>query len=677
MTEARKPRRSRLRAINIPAWMYIFLILLYDELLFHIWITDSFSLGRFLCMLLFALSFCAFSALLCSLGRSATFSRVLAIVLSSLLGVLYITEYLVNDAFKNFMTLGSLFTGAGDVAGDFAGTVFSLIFQEFWRILLFIVPIVLYAVLGHKGGWGRAVGGRIRCVFGFGCVFLFCLAYLSMLTISPDTKKYGAEYDFDSAVHDFGLVTALRLDLSHGSGGDQPASFVQVPVESSTEPSDSSAEMVTEPTEYGENVMDIDFAALAEQTSDSDLASIDTYVASQTPSKKNEYTGLFAGKNLIFITAEAFSLEAIDKDLTPTLYRLATKGIHFTDYTQPAWGGSTSTGEYSNLVGLVPVYGVDSIQKTVGKNMYFTLGNQLQRLGYFSEAYHNNTYTYYNRDKTHTNLGYSQFIGMGNGMEEGVEKVWPESDKQMIEFTLDRYIDKQPFSVYYMSVSGHGLYSLQGNTMSYRNYDAVKDMPYSETVQCYYASQLELEYAMEALVSALEKAGIADDTVIVLGSDHYPYCLDKSTAWGTEEDYLAELYGYTAETCFQRDHSALIIWSGCIEDKHLEVDTPVYSLDIVPTLSNLFGLEYDSRLLVGRDVFSEQMPLVIWNGYSWKTDKGTYDSASGTFTPNEGVTVSDDYVSTVSAIVGNKINYSKAVLDEDYFGALFGPDETQ
>ena len=71
------------------------------------------------------------------------------------------------------------------------------------------------------------------------------------------------------------------------------------------------------------------------------------------------------------------------------------------------------------------------------------------------------------------------------------------------------------------------------------------------------------------------------------------------------------------------------------------------------------------------------MPLVIWNGYSWKTDKGTYDSASGTFTPNEGVTVSDDYVSTVSAIVGNKINYSKAVLDEDYFGALFGPDETQ
>ena len=38
----------------------------------------------------------------------------------------------------------------------------------------------------------------------------------------------------------------------------------------------------------------------------------------------------------------------------------------------------------------------------------------------------------------------------------------------------------------------------------------------------------------------------------------------------------------------------------------------MYSLDILPTLSNLFGLNYDSRLLVGRDVFSDTVSVIAW-----------------------------------------------------------------
>ena len=64
-------------------------------------------------------------------------------------------------------------------------------------------------------------------------------------------------------------------------------------------------------------------------------------------------------------TAEAFSTEVIDPELTPSLYRLATKGIQFKDYYQPAWGGSTSTGEFTNITGLVPANGIDSIKEGV------------------------------------------------------------------------------------------------------------------------------------------------------------------------------------------------------------------------------------------------------------------------------------------------------------------------
>ena len=270
--------------------------------------------------------------------------------------------------------------------------------------------------------------------------------------------------------------------------------------------------------------------------------------------------------------------------------------------------------------------------------------------------------------KTHTKLGYDRFLARYGGLE-GITPVWPESDLEMIDISVPQYIDQQPFSIYYMTVSGHCGYSLKGNAMSRKNYDRV-DYDGSEAVKCYLASQLELEKAMESLIRQLEEAGIADDTVIVISPDHYPYALERSTTWGNAENYLTELYGVTEMDRFTRESNALIIWSGCLEDKNLKVETPVYSLDILPTLSNLFGLDYDSRLLVGRDVFSDTEPLVLWPEYSWKTDKGTYEAESRTFTPAEGADVEDGYVDRINAIVSNKINYSREVQNMKYFQVL-------
>jgi len=248
--------------------------------------------------------------------------------------------------------------------------------------------------------------------------------------------------------------------------------------------------------------------------------------------------------------------------------------------------------------------------------------------------------------------------------------VWPESDLQMIQSTVDDYIDQQPFSIYYMTVSGHCVYSENGNAQGRKHYDKVADLPYAQTVKYYLACQLELEYAMEELVRQLEEKGIADDTVIVIGTDHYPYGLERSGTWKNTSDYLKELYGVDSYDNFLRDHNALIIWSGCLEDKDIVVEEPVYSLDILPTLSNLFGVDYDSRLLVGRDVFSDAEPIVLWPDYSWKTDKGTFSIKTGEFTPNEGAQIPAGYVEYISSLVANKITYSDSVLKLDYFNYL-------
>ena len=205
----------------------------------------------------------------------------------------------------------------------------------------------------------------------------------------------------------------------------------------------------------------------------------------------------------------------------------------------------------------------------------------------------------------------------------------------------------------------------------------------SETSQAYLACNMELDLALKCLVDKLEAAGIADDTLIVMTADHYPYLMvdDK------EGDFYNELRGFEdTENVTSRYRNTLLMWSAAIEEP-IEVDTPCYSCDIVPTLCNLFGLEYDSRLYSGRDIFaanyepdqySNCMPLVIFannkgQGNSWITAAGTYECSTKTFTPNEGITVDDDYVSRVNRLVAGKINYSKLIVQEDYYRVLF-PD---
>lgn len=658
--------------IPIPGWLFTLTLAVYCETLLHLWIMDSFSAGRFAAVLLFAVGFGGILSQIASFIGHKKWGKWITVALTFVIAVFYIVEYFVNDAYMGFMTMETLLSGAKGVATDFADVVVSLVIRDFWRIILMVLPVVLFAVFAKPAEtcW------RTRWFLLAGTVAAYLLAYGVVMYVGVDASRFSESYNFDSAIRVFGLNVGMALDaVNSGKGDSAQGDFivVETPVVPETEAAQP-AEEETVPEEtavvYEDNVMDFDFDALVENASYNRIANIHKYVASVTPTKKNEYTGLFAGKNLIIITAEAFSAEVIDPELTPTLYRLANEGIKFTDYYQPMWGGSTSSGEFSVLTGLVSASGTNSIQEGRQQDMFLSIGKQLQKQGYSSYAYHNHLYTFYDRNRTHTTYGYDTFMGLHNGMEEGVKEQWPESDLEMMEFTVQQYIDQQPFSVYYMTVSGHCRYNFMGNKMSMKNEEAVADLDCSRTLKAYFACQLELEYAMESLVRQLEEAGIADDTVIVLTADHYPYGLEDTDTWGNDKDYIAELYGYDPKNNIQRDHNALIIWSGCIEDMDLQVDEPTYSLDILPTISNLFGVEYDSRLLVGRDVFSDAEPIVLWYDYTWRTDKGNYDPSISKFTPNEGVEVEEGYVDRIRDIVSNKIFYSREVQKTDYFQIL-------
>lgn len=671
--------------------LYFPLTLIYLEIALKIKAVPN-AVTYWLPALLFSAAFGILIGAFCLMIRSKT-ARYIATLLALSAVCLYFTvEAFMQSAYQVFMTIDSIAQGTGGVLTDFSDTFFKAIKNGAWVILLFFMPVFLFLLIIFAKGlaYEHRVEHQHRLPVLIGSLFMliaFCIEGLIAVHSSPTMLGvYRDAYNFNNAVCSFGLVTGTRLDIQYSIFGDPSAGeFVieqpaepSAPEEDSSQSEEPSRQPEEQPVEYGYNVTDIDFDTIIANTSDKTLLNVHKYVQSLSGTKQNAYTGLFKGKNLILIAAESFSKEVIDPVRTPTLYRLSTKGIKFTDFYQPTWGGSTSTGEYSILTGLVPTAGVSSILKIADCDLSFTIGNKLKNEGYFSAAYHDGTYTYYSRNLTHTKFGYETFTAFGNGLENVMNnKVWPASDLEMFEGTLSDYIDKQPFSVYYMSVSGHGFYTNFNNGMSMKNRAEVENLDYSTTVQAYLAANMELEHALAYLVDELEKAGIADDTVIAICPDHYPYALEKGESWGNSEDYLGELYGFTVTNSAERDHNALILWSGCLENENNDmattISTPTYSLDILPTLCNLFGVEYDSRLLVGRDVFSDAEAIVVWPDYNWKTERGYYDYTRKQFIPAEGNEAADDeYIDRINSIVRNKIAYSKAVLNYDYFKIVDG-----
>lgn len=677
---ARKKRR-----LSFPPLIWLISTVLWLEILLRITCNLPVFHDGLPGALLNAVSFASGTALLCRLPYTRRTSRTLCIVFLEFFTIWFTVAYFMDNSYSVFMTPSIIAKEAGNVAKNFGGNVVNVLTHGLPMIILYHIPFILSLVfrkhirIFKKRRRFELLVSTILLVVGMLGAWGLNNRNLTLQT------EYRVRYTYDNAVRNFGLLSALHQELKHDifpentSYSFTPAPEVTHDAELEDLP-DAEPKFHYEQSDnletvsYGLNRMELDFS---HARSPAPVAATTEYILSRQATAKNQYTGIFKGKNLILITAEAFSKEVIDPEKTPALYRISTKGIVFKDFYQPSWGGSTSTGEYSWLMGLAPASSTTMIE-SAGKNLYFTMGNQLKRLGYFSRAYHNGSWDYYSRYLTHPNLGYEEFIAVGTGMENGLSGGrFPESDREMVDYTLPQYINHQPFSVYYMTISGHASYGFfnETNDMSVKNQTAVEDLPYSDTVKAYLAANMELEYALESLIQHLEEAEIADDTVIVMVADHYPYGLSPSTAWGTTSDYLSELYGFKANSPWARDHNAAIIWCGSLEklSEPITVSGPVSSIDLLPTLSNLFGCEFDSRLLAGRDVFSNTEPLVFWNDYSWLTEKGSYLASENLFTPtSEQQLVDEAYIQRIHADVRNKIALSLVVSDYDYYQLLFG-----
>ena len=637
------------KKIVIHLWWIFYIIFL--ELVYRGFIIGNILSVNTLIVILFSIPFIVIFSTITTLFNEKV-NRVLNIILVSALTLVTLAQIVYYNFYDSIFSFFSLTTGTGQVM-QFWQMIIDVILRIWYIFVIILVPYILYLVFNKKFSYKRPnktiiISEVLAFILSFAGIFfvvkfdnkgIYSLRRLLFSTHAPMLT-----------IDKTGLLTMESIDVYRYVFGFEE----EIYIEEKEEP------VIKEETkEY--NIYNIDFDKLISETNDKNLISMHKYFKSVEPTEKNKYTGLFKGKNLIFITAEAFDTIAIDKDITPTLYKMANNSFVFNNYYQPLYPVSTSDGEYMNLISLIPKEGIWSFRKTSELSMPLGIGNMFKKEGYNAYAFHNHTYKYYERNKSHPNIGFN-YYGCGNGLEKKMNcKHWPNSDLEMVEASFDYFLkDDKPFLTYYMTVSGHLNYNFYGNNMASRNRKAVKNLKYSDAIKAYYATQIELDKALEKLLKTLDEKNLLEDTLIVLGPDHYPYGLT------TKE--MNEVSKTDRGDKFENYHTTLIMYNPSIE--RTEINKVVSGLDLLPTIYNLYGIDYDSRLLMGRDIFSDSEGLAILSDRSWITNKGTYNSVSKKFTSTTDEEVSKEYIDEINSIVYQKFSMSSLILDYDYYKKL-------
>lgn len=633
--------------------IYYILFIVYEELVFSCIIFKTFP-ASFGLIILFSIPIAIVLNLITSVFKPKV-NKIITYIITIALIIIFGAQIVYYSMYEAIISFFSMMHG-GQVT-EFMEVIIDVVLRNWYGILLFIIPLIILIILSKKKvitfekNSIKQIAIKITSVLIIQLIALLCVNFINTDDMYSNKNLYYNIHVPKVTANRMGLLTTMRLDLQRFIFGFEEKLSVQTNAIPKEEEKDS----------Y--NITYIDFDKLIKNEEDNTIKEMHEYFSSQEASKKNKYTGMFKDKNLIVLVGESFSSLAIREDLTPNLYKLYKEGFQFDNFYTPIFPVSTADGEYITDTSLIPKEGVWSFLRVAGNYMPYSYANVFEKQGYSSNAYHNHTATYYERDKYIETMGYNSYLAVGTGLEDRMDTSnWPNSDYEMVKTTVDDYINNEKFMAYYMTVSGHMNYTKIGNMMVYRNWDQVKDLPYSNKAKGYLAANIELDKAVGELLSRLEQAGKLEDTVIVISGDHYPYGLTLSE--------INELSTFERDDKFEKFRMPFLIWSGSMKGP-IKVEKIGSSLDVLPTVLNLFGAEFDSRLLMGRDILSDSDPIVIFSDRSFITDKGRYNSLTEQFTPNEGVTVEEGYVDKINTIIYKKYQMSRLILENDYYKHVF------
>lgn len=636
-------------------------LLIYLEIIFKAIVLKKIDLTDTLYTIFFSVQAILIINLICTIFKEKT-SKIIYIVISLIITIYYGFQTVFFKLFSipfSFSTIGLAKGALG-----FTDIVLSIIFDNIGIILILFIPFILGLIFIRKIKVEEYNKKKIIISILLSAVLVMLTPCMMYLDRSGSYSAYNLYFEIDAQeknIEKFGLLEATLIDINRTIFGFEEKIIVEIENNNVQNTNTNTIEENEEkPKEITYNKLDLNLEEL-QNSNDNNLRNIGDYIQNIQPTNKNEYTGYFKDKNLIFILAEGFNSIAINKELTPTLYKLSNSGFVFNNFYSPVFL-STTGGEFQATTGLIPTQTILNLWKSEMPTIKYALGNSFSKYGYKANAYHNWTYNYYSREKTMKTLGFNSYMGIGNGLEKLIDREWLPRDVDMINETTKFYTNEDKFVTYYITVSGHAPYNFGGgNSTATRYKNLVEDLPYNTSVKAYLASQIELDRALEALIEKLKEAGILEDTVIALVGDHYPYTLDINQ--------INSISDYERDDIIEVNRSNFILWNSEIS-KPIYIDKVGSQIDVLPTLLNLFGIEYDSRLMVGKDILSDNDGLAIFSNRSWVSDYGTYFSKENKFVVKEGKIIPEGYVESINSIVTNKFTMSNLFIKYDIYNKI-------
>lgn len=610
-----------------------FLTLVFFELSFALISINTYVKEEIFSILIYNIFFSLIMTFLMTIWKEKT-NRIFSYIIYFILCFWFALETVFKRFLQTFFSFDMF--KLSDQAAGFAGETVKVIITNLPYIILFFIPFILLIVFRRKISF-KVDSKKIL----FSYLLLIPLSFFSYKLYIDSTKNdknitlYDLYYNIDNislSIQKLGVLSSASIDLYRNIFGFEDEVVDVLYEDNNTE----------EVTIYDKNVLNLDLS------SDSLNKDIKKYIEENPGTNKNQYTSLFENKNLVFVVAESFSEISISEELTPTLYKLSNNGFVFNNFYVPYYL-STIGGEFQALTGLYPNNATLTKWKSGENTFNYGLATSFQNKGYNTYAYHAHDGYFQNRYKYLKSLGFDSFKACNMNLDINCN-MWPESDIEMINATVDDYINSEsPFMVYYMTVSGHLDYDKESNSIVTKNWSLVENLPYSNKAKSYLATQIELDRALKILMNKLEENNKLSDTVIVLLADHYPY--------GLTLNEINELSSYERDEIFEINHNSLIIYNSNIEN--INVDKVGMGVDVLPTIYNLFNIKYDSRLYAGSDLLSDSEGMVILNNLSWITNRGRYNSLSNSYTGN----IDNEYVDNINNIIQNKIIFSKNMIN--------------
>ena len=393
-------------------------------------------------------------------------------------------------------------------------------------------------------------------------------------------------------------------------------------------------------------------------------AKIDEYFSKRPEHQPNDMTGLFEGKNVIFVLMESMDDFSIGEH-TPTIARLMDEGINFTNFYTPGYGGvrtfnsefCTNTGSYLASSG---GYAFDYVTNTFDQS----LANRLGDLGYSSIVYHYNDPSFYSRGVFSPAMGYEKYLSYQDYVTEETKRDLYDDEFLFNNADVsDSFFREGPKLNFIITRSAHLSYKYNEVLSHYalQKYPEYRYMTGNEELDCMYVKAKLVDDMFARLLTELEAHGELENTVIVAITDHYAYGFKDTQT-------MMDLSGVDHELLLEK--TPCFIWSANCPD--LEVTKTLNTSDFLPTVLNLMGVEQKYNYL-GQDAFDPN-----YQGYALFSDGSWITQGVACAAGSQELMIADPTVefsgdtdalrSEMNRITQEYIRINNLMLETDYYG---------